>query len=539
MQLRATRLTAIATAVRKLFTPADLFKFGEQGLWLDPSDFATMFQDAAGTTPVTAVEQPVGLMLDKRLGLIRGPELVTAAPGMGGTWSGLGVGGWSATAGRAEHAAGSYGVLQFVGSVATGRYYLVTLDCTVISSNFNLYVGGTLSGTVNSGGAKTFLIFAGSNTSSVVAIEPATPFIGSVYNISVRELPGNHAYQTTAPARPKTCALVNLLTKTEDFADSAWLNIATTTVASNTFTAPDGSLTADTITATGANSIRWQTYVPVSGNTYTASFYIARKTGSGLVEMTADGSTWVTVALNSALTRFSATYTAVAGTKAIGIRMATAGDEIYAWGSQLDTGSVATRYQRVNTTTDYDTAGFPLYLKFDGIDDFLVTNSIDFTATDKMTVWAGVRKLSDVGYPAILEFSANSNLSNGTFTLGFSNGTNGGLPAYSFSSKGSVTALVASPNLYPAPITNVLTATGDIGNDSAMFKINGLQIGQSTADQGTGNYGNYPIYIGRRGGTSLPFNGNIYQLIIRGAQTSIADIGYGDKFTAIKTGVIL
>ncbi len=35
------------------------------GCWLDPSDMATMFQDAAGTIPVTAVEQPVGKMLDK------------------------------------------------------------------------------------------------------------------------------------------------------------------------------------------------------------------------------------------------------------------------------------------------------------------------------------------------------------------------------------------------------------------------------------------------------------------------------------------
>ena len=42
-----------------------LFGAGEQGGWYDPSDMSALFQDAAGTTPVTAVEQPVGLMLDK------------------------------------------------------------------------------------------------------------------------------------------------------------------------------------------------------------------------------------------------------------------------------------------------------------------------------------------------------------------------------------------------------------------------------------------------------------------------------------------
>ena len=37
----------------------------DNGAWFDPEDMSTMFQDAAGTIPVTAVEQPVGLILDK------------------------------------------------------------------------------------------------------------------------------------------------------------------------------------------------------------------------------------------------------------------------------------------------------------------------------------------------------------------------------------------------------------------------------------------------------------------------------------------
>lgn len=50
---------------RKLFTPLSLFAAGEVGAWFDSSDLRTLFQDAAGTVPVTAVEQPVGRMLDK------------------------------------------------------------------------------------------------------------------------------------------------------------------------------------------------------------------------------------------------------------------------------------------------------------------------------------------------------------------------------------------------------------------------------------------------------------------------------------------
>ena len=42
-----------------------LFASNEPGVWYDPSDLSTLFQDSAGTVPVTAVEQPVGRILDK------------------------------------------------------------------------------------------------------------------------------------------------------------------------------------------------------------------------------------------------------------------------------------------------------------------------------------------------------------------------------------------------------------------------------------------------------------------------------------------
>lgn len=48
-----------------IWSPAALFAGGEQGGWYDPSDLSTMFQDAAGTIPVTAVGQPVGRINDK------------------------------------------------------------------------------------------------------------------------------------------------------------------------------------------------------------------------------------------------------------------------------------------------------------------------------------------------------------------------------------------------------------------------------------------------------------------------------------------
>lgn len=52
-------------AIRKPFEPSDLFIEGKQGVWYDPSDMSTLFQDVAGTIPVTKDGDPVALMRDK------------------------------------------------------------------------------------------------------------------------------------------------------------------------------------------------------------------------------------------------------------------------------------------------------------------------------------------------------------------------------------------------------------------------------------------------------------------------------------------
>lgn len=49
----------------RAWAPDELFANGEQGVWLDPSDLSTMFQDVAGTVPVTKDGDPVALIKDK------------------------------------------------------------------------------------------------------------------------------------------------------------------------------------------------------------------------------------------------------------------------------------------------------------------------------------------------------------------------------------------------------------------------------------------------------------------------------------------
>lgn len=47
------------------WTPADLFKSGELGFWLDASDWTTVFQDSPATLPITATGQTVGSWFNK------------------------------------------------------------------------------------------------------------------------------------------------------------------------------------------------------------------------------------------------------------------------------------------------------------------------------------------------------------------------------------------------------------------------------------------------------------------------------------------
>jgi hypothetical protein len=51
-----------------------------------------------------------------------------------------------------------------------------------------------------------------------------------------------------------------------------------------------------------------------------------------------------------------------------------------------------------------------------------------------------------------------------------------------------------------------------------------------------GNFGNYPLYIGRRNNASLPLNGRIYQMIVCGKTLSASELASTEAFVNTKTG---
>jgi len=182
--------------------------------------------------------------------------------------------------------------------------------------------------------------------------------------------------------------------------------------------------------------------------------------------------------------------------------------------ASLNIGSTLLPYQLVTTVFDVTESGKrSIYgLRADGIDDGMVTPSIDFSGVDKVTVFAAVRKLSDAARGTIVELGPSIDSNNGSFHLTAPNAASATL---GFESKGTTLrdAVISSK---ASPIYAVLTAEGDIAGDMARLQFNNETAVENTGDQGSGNYSNAVLNLFRRGGASLPLNGDCFALIVAG-----------------------
>lgn len=184
------------------------------------------------------------------------------------------------------------------------------------------------------------------------------------------------------------------------------------------------------------------------------------------------------------------------------------------------------------------TAGGLSYVTFDGTDDGLASAAaLDLSGTDKVTVVLGLRKTSDAATAAVLEHSASSSATNGTFAAWapLTAAAN-----YTFRSRGTTSQdASATAAGYAAPHTAVVTGQGDIAGDRAYLRVNGSLQATDVDDQGTGNFTSQTLYMGRRGGSSLPFAGRVYAWIVVGRLLSADEIARAEAWMAVKCGVTL
>ncbi len=407
------------------FDLRQLFTNNEQGAWYDLYDKSTLFQDAAGTTPWTAYGQPLGLQLDKSKGLVLGAELVSNGQFTDSS-------GWvlqaetSISGGSLNFATAATRTATSTGAnCISGRWYKIEFDYTYTSGIGRFGAGGGTTNISSTSGRKSY-IWLSTGTSDFFFTCSSGGATYSVDNLTVRELPGNHRYQTTPASRPTIEARVNLLTKTEELDHADWGKVGVT-VTANAAVGYDGSMSLDKIVEVSAASIprisqsrptvigaqyvayfdakaaeRTQIRIVAEGSSLRAAYY---NLSTGTVISQGMGASAYISALGNGLYRCWLVYTATIASSYLYVTTAESGSTIASGDptkgvflGRADFRAVAGAaypYQRVNTATDYADIGAPRRIKYDGIDDFLRTASVNFSATDKMTVWSGGRKLSD------------------------------------------------------------------------------------------------------------------------------------------------
>ena len=187
-----------------------MFANGEQGFFYDPNDLTTMFQDAAGTVPVTGAGQAVGLMLDKSKGLVLGSQLISNGTFDTDTVWSKGTG-WSISGGKANFD----GLTAFsnlgnvISAPISGKFLKVEFELSNVGASvtqIRVLVSGSLGATVpvNRNGKYSAIVLGGSVQSVGIQSQAATGagYAFSLDNVSVREVLGNHAYQTNSSMRP-------------------------------------------------------------------------------------------------------------------------------------------------------------------------------------------------------------------------------------------------------------------------------------------------------------------------------------------------
>ncbi|HEY8357714.1 MAG TPA: hypothetical protein VIL30_09655 [Ramlibacter sp.] len=522
-------------------------------------DRIAMWKDDAATEPATAVEQTVGVWADTKNGGTRGPNVAAATylttPTFDNVTTPLSATSFSVTGGTTS----SRAALN-LGATAAGETWecycrLVSVSSGTVQMSGKASTDGT-GGIIKNGAqgaAGQMLHFQFATTSGQASISWVSSVAGASFvvdQIVARRVPGNHATQATPNSRPVLSARYNLLLKSEQFSDALWSKRGTAAVVAGATASPRAGSLADQITVGlfGTNDV-YQTVpgLPVSVP-LTASVRIKRISTSGVLRLqNATSSTagnwtvdlallsdaWETLtAAHPAVTVTTAYATTASGGAGLQIGCTTATNiSFYLWGADQRTTNDAAlnqpAYQRVNTPTDYDTVGFIHYLKFDGLDDSLSTGNIDYSGVDKMTVWLGQTKLSDAAAGLLVELTASSSSTVGSF--GVIGPTGAASTNYEMRTHGTVQRAARTVSPYAGPVTALLTMMFDnaaaTSEEQVLVQVNGAApavIGTSIGPTSPGPYSNAPFHIGRRAGSTSPFNGRMTSVTARGSTSPTA-----------------
>ena len=494
----------------------------------------TLYQDSQGATPVTAVGQPVGLMLDKSEGLAQGPEQVTNGDfATDSDWTKSA--GWSISNGTAV-SSGSTGTALSQGNVFTlNKTYRITADVTVTAGELRIWdaASGQPSLAVYSGAVNVVFTPTSNTTLYLLGV---SNFVGTIDNVSVTEIQGSHATQPTSTKRPIYArhpegGIRNLLNYTEQFDNGAWIKGSGTTLTPNYAASPIGTQTADRLVMPAtASTYMAQNIQLESGKAYTFSAYVKATAGNSSFNMYNFAAGWASYLGNSTATsewqRFSFTTTAASSSMShFGINNF---DDSYAsdiliWGAQVEVATEASNYQKRVTDIDVTESGVGevYYLKFDGVSDGMSLTGLTSPNTP-ITAW--------FGYSA-----TNANSERWKFLLDILTGRT--VFAASATVAGNIGYFDGAYSDFAADSNALKVLTYDLVEDNAKIRIDGTQeYSDTTYDQraiggNIGLFANYPL-------TSNHVAGNLYSCILRAAESTDKEIASTESYVAKKTGVL-
>lgn len=401
-----------------------MFSNNVPGLVLDANDWGptgtggtgVVFQDLSGTA-VTAMEQPVQLILDKSQGLAQTQKITniadrtfTSDTGFWAKDAGVAIGGGAATFTSAVNTAAFYKSAF----LTSGKTYLVTVTVqSVTSGGVKLYCPlavGTLPTYSTPGTYTAYIPVTGATSFGVQAVGTTT---AAVSFVSCQQIAGNHAYVSASANRPVITARYNEMIKTENLSVSPWSgsNAAGSVAA---VALPPNVSAAGMVTASAGAGYHVCAQISATSSAAGASvtqFYWLRKgttrwgwigdsgdavwhgatidfDGATITEQTNGTATIVGTSGSWFLVKFVYTRTRAGANRALvapSVTATTGGtapnytaagtETVYATGidsrpSDQATGLIPT-YQRVNTATDYDTVGFPVREAYNGSNQLL------------------------------------------------------------------------------------------------------------------------------------------------------------------------
>lgn len=307
---RTTNATLTNSAGLVTYAPTNLLTYSEQ------FDNAVWQKIAAGTGAVPVVTANLGVAPD---GTTTADRIVFDR-GVGTT--------------SADISYVNYAVTSFTGT-ATASIWLKTTDGSTKVMSFRCGAPGSQQITVTG----TWQRFVITQTNATIdRVQMLLYGNDGAQTVSVYAWGAQLETSSTASTYNST-TVKNLLGYTENFDNAAWTK-SNASITSG-FTDIYGQPFAQSITATLANATVLSSYTAVASTPYTFSVYLQRVSGTGNVDISVDGTTWVTQTLTTTLQRFTVTGTLTAGAKTPGIRVVSSGDVVIAFGAQLsDSASV-------------------------------------------------------------------------------------------------------------------------------------------------------------------------------------------------------